>query len=84
MLLLHTAGFGCSFFDETYHRLLVDGVHPSVITATRAASNTPLLFEPGTRWNYGSNIDWAGLVVEAIRGTRLGRVMAERSFGHSV
>ncbi|MEE2060671.1 serine hydrolase domain-containing protein [Rhodococcus artemisiae] len=80
MLLLHTAGFGYSFFDETYHRLLVDGVHPSVITATRAALNTPLLFEPGTRWNYGSNIDWAGLVVEAIRGKRLGKVMAERVF----
>lgn len=80
MLLLHTAGFGYSFFDETYHRLLVDGAHPSVITATRAALNTPLLFEPGTRWNYGSNIDWAGLVVEAIRGKRLGQVMAERVF----
>lgn len=80
MLLLHTAGLGYSFFDDTYHRLSVAGVHPSVITATRAALQTPLLFEPGTRWNYGSNIDWAGLVVEAVRGKRLGDVMTERVF----
>lgn len=80
MLLLHTAGLGYSFFDETYHRLLAEGRYPSVITATRAALNTPLLFDPGTRWNYGSNMDWAGLVVEAIRGKRLGEVMAERVF----
>lgn len=26
----------------------------------------PLLFEPGERWNYGSSMDWAGLVIERI------------------
>ncbi|QBJ95440.1 class A beta-lactamase-related serine hydrolase [Rhodococcus sp. ABRD24] len=80
MLLLHTAGLGYSFFDETYHRLAVEHGQPSVITATRASLETPLLFEPGERWQYGSNIDWAGLVVEAVRGKRLGDVMAERIF----
>lgn len=80
MLLLHTAGFGYAFFDDTYHRLSVDHGQPSVITASRAALTTPLLFEPGTKWNYGTNIDWAGQVVEAIRGKRLGEVMAERVF----
>ncbi|MBJ8348922.1 serine hydrolase [Antrihabitans sp. YC2-6] len=79
MLLLHTAGFGYSFFDETYKRL-ADGGSPSVITATRESLHTPLLFDPGDKWQYGSNLDWAGLVVEAIRGERLGTVMAERIF----
>src|SRR5260370_1868831 len=41
---------------------------------------TPLLFEPGDKWEYGSNIDWAGQVVESIRGKRLGEVMRERIF----
>lgn len=80
MLLLHTAGLGYSFFDETYHRLTVEHGWPSVITGTKAALTTPLLFDPGERWQYGSNIDWAGLVVEAVRGERLGDVMSERIF----
>src|SRR5260221_6403040 len=41
---------------------------------------TPLLFEPGAKWEYGSNIDWAGQVVESIRGKRLGEVMRKRIF----
>lgn len=80
MLLLHTAGFGYPFFDETYHRLAVEHGQPSIITGIRASLETPLLFDPGDRWQYGSNIDWAGLVVEAVRGERLGEVMAERIF----
>jgi methyl acetate hydrolase len=31
-----------------------------VITASKAALRTPLLFDPGEDWEYGSNIDWAG------------------------
>ncbi|MBQ9052645.1 serine hydrolase [Rhodococcus sp. (in: high G+C Gram-positive bacteria)] len=61
-------------------RLLAVYAHPSVITTARAALPTPSLFEPGTQWNYGSNIDWAELVVEAIRGKRLGEIMKEPIF----
>ena len=42
---------------------------------------TPLLFDPGERWEYSRSIDWAGLVVEAIAGARLDAVFAERIFG---
>jgi methyl acetate hydrolase len=42
---------------------------------------TPLLFDPDDKWEYGSNIDWCGQVVEGIRGKRLGEVMKERIFG---
>ncbi|MFQ6398710.1 serine hydrolase domain-containing protein [Nocardia sp. KC 131] len=80
MLMLHTAGFGYEFFDETYSRLAVEHGQPSIITASLAALTTPLLFDPGEKWQYGSNIDWAGRVVEAIRGKRLGEVMTERVF----
>jgi methyl acetate hydrolase len=78
MLLTHTAGFGYDFFNEHYNRLAQDHGQPSVITASHASINTPLLFEPGERWEYGSNIDWAGQVVEGITGKRLGEVMQER------
>ena len=80
MLLLHTAGFGYDFFNEKYNRLATEHGQPSVVTASRASINTPLLFDPGEEWEYGSNIDWAGQVVEGITGKRLGQVMRERIF----
>jgi methyl acetate hydrolase len=79
-LLLHTAGLAYDFFNESYARLAAEQGQPSVITATAAALRTPLLFEPGGEWEYGSNLDWAGQVVEGITGRRLGDVMAERIF----
>ena len=80
MLLLHTAGLGYDIFNEHYLRLAQEHGQPGVTTAFRAALNTPLLFDPGDAWEYGSNIDWAGQVVEAIAGKRLGEVMQERIF----
>ncbi|HJX42732.1 MAG TPA: serine hydrolase domain-containing protein [Geodermatophilus sp.] len=79
-LLTHTAGFGYDFFNEHYSRLADDHGQPSVITASRACLQTPLLFDPGERWEYGSNIDWAGQVVEGVTGERLGDVFAARVF----
>jgi methyl acetate hydrolase len=80
MLMLHTAGLGYDFFNEQYNRLAQEHGQPSVITSSKAALRTPLLFEPGDRWEYGSNIDWAGQVVEGVTGKRLGEVMQERIF----
>ncbi|GAB6987850.1 serine hydrolase domain-containing protein [Nocardioides pyridinolyticus] len=79
-LLTHTAGFGYDFFNETYNRLAEEHGQPSVATASRKALQTPLLFDPGTQWEYGSNIDWAGQVVEGITSKRLGEVCHERIF----
>lgn len=80
MLLTHSAGFGYDFFNETYNRLAEQKGQPSVITASRAALKTPLLFDPGTKWEYGSNIDWVGQVVEQLSGKRLGEVFQKRIF----
>ncbi|TVQ30950.1 MAG: class A beta-lactamase-related serine hydrolase [Geminicoccaceae bacterium] len=80
MLMLHTGGFGYDFFNETYNRLAQEKGQPSVVTASKAALLTPLLFDPGDKWEYGSNIDWCGQVVEGITGKRLGQVFEERIF----
>jgi methyl acetate hydrolase len=80
MLLLHTAGFGYDFFNETYNRLAQEKGQPSVVTSSKAALMTPLLFDPGDRWEYGSNIDWCGQVIEGITGQRLGEVFRTRIF----
>ncbi|GGX67841.1 1,4-butanediol diacrylate esterase [Tateyamaria omphalii] len=79
-LLLHTAGFGYTFFDETYQRLETEHGQIAPVTCTKASLNSPLLFDPGQRWFYGISIDWVGQVIEALRGKRLGDVMAERIF----
>jgi methyl acetate hydrolase len=80
MLMLHTAGLGYDFFNTTYNRLAQEHGQPSVITCSKASMMTPLLFDPGDKWEYGSNIDWCGQVVESIRGKRLGEVFKDRIF----
>ena len=80
MLLLHTAGMGYDFFNQTYVRLAREKGQPGVITASKAALMTPLLFDPGEKWEYGSNLDWCGQVIEAITGRRLGEVFKTRIF----
>jgi methyl acetate hydrolase len=81
MLLTHTAGLAYDFFNDTYLRLATDHGQPSVVTGSRASITTPLLFDPGEQWEYGSNIDWVGQVVEGITGRRLGDVLEERVLG---
>ncbi|WP_348524414.1 serine hydrolase domain-containing protein [Paracoccus sp. R12_2] len=79
-LLLHTAGFGYDFFSKTYNRLAQEKGQPSVITASKASLMTPLQFDPGDKWEYGTNIDWCGQVVEGITDKRLGEVFQSRIF----
>ena len=81
MLMLHTAGLGYDFFNANYNRMAQEHGQLSVITSSKAALMSPLLFDPGERWEYGSNIDWCGQVIEGIRKKRLGEVLKERIFG---
>lgn len=77
-LLTHTAGFAYDFFNDAYTRLANEHAQPWVVDASWQSIQTPLLFDPGEQWEYGSNIDWAGMVVESITGKRLGEVMKSR------
>lgn len=79
-LLLHTAGFGYDFFSEDLIKYGEKRNVPSVATSTVASITSALLFDPGERWEYGCNIDWAGKVVENVTGKRLGEVFRERIF----
>lgn len=79
-LMLHTAGFGYDFFNEDLVRYGEQKDVPSVVSGTMDSLRSVLLFDPGERWEYGSNIDWVGKVVEGARGKRLGEVMRERIF----
>lgn len=76
-LLTHTAGFGYHFFDDDLTRAVAAYDLPDIGSATFDALRTPLLFDPGTQWRYGANIDWAGLVIEAVTGTPLSTTMSQ-------
>jgi CubicO group peptidase (beta-lactamase class C family) len=39
------------------------------------------LFDPGERWDYGINIDWAGKMVEATSGKKLGQYLKDEVLG---
>jgi methyl acetate hydrolase len=61
-LLTHTSGLCYDNWDEKAFRY-----------ASKATPGTvgPLMFEPGSRWQYGQGCDWAGRLVETISGSTL-------------
>jgi methyl acetate hydrolase len=80
-LLTHTAGFGYDTWHEPIKRFAKVTKIVSRGSGKKAALYTPLMFDPGTRWEYGINIDWAGLMIEAVSGQRLGAYLAENVLG---
>lgn len=79
-LLTHTAGFGYEIWNPAIIRYQAARDIPGVTTCQNAALRTPLLFDPGERWDYGINIDWAGKMVETASGQRLGAYMQANIF----
>lgn len=71
-LLTHTAGFTSDIWNVDSARYLKTMNLPRAGSGKKIALSVPLTFEPGTRWEYGINIDWAGQVVAAVSGMRLG------------
>jgi CubicO group peptidase (beta-lactamase class C family) len=79
-LLTHTAGFGYEIWNESIIRYQEVKGLPGVTTCENEALKTPLLFDPGERWDYGINIDWVGKMVEAVSGKKLGNYMKDHIF----
>jgi len=79
-LLTHTAGFGYEIWSQDVAAYQTAKNVPGIISCQNAALTTPLLFDPGDKWYYGINIDWAGKMVEAVSGKRLGAYMQENLF----
>jgi methyl acetate hydrolase len=79
-LLTHTAGFGYDIWSAELTKYEAAKNIPGIISCKNAALHTPLLFDPGDRWFYGINIDWAGKMVEAVSGKRLGTYLQDNLF----
>jgi CubicO group peptidase (beta-lactamase class C family) len=79
-LLTHTAGFGYDIWSPEVGKYMEAHGIPGVISCQDKALTTPLLFDPGDRWFYGINIDFAGKMVEAASGQKLGKYMQDNIF----
>ena len=67
-LLSHTAGFAYGTWDGNLLKYMAQaGPAP----ASTSPPVTPLVFEPGPRWEYGTNLDWTGHLVEVVSGETL-------------
>lgn len=80
-LLTHTAGFVYDIWNGEIGRYMEKRGIPGIISCENVALNLPLVFDPGERWDYGINIDWAGKAVERASGQRLGEYFADHLFG---
>src|SRR5205809_224236 len=64
-LLTHMSGLGYDTWNADIVRYRDATGIPAVGSCQNAALTTPLLAEPGERWEYGISIDWVGKMVEA-------------------
>jgi methyl acetate hydrolase len=79
-LLTHTSGYVYDIWNADMNRYLEVMGLPRAGSGKNIALTTPLAFDPGARWEYGIGIDWAGKMVEAASGMRLGAYVKENIF----
>ena len=70
-MLTHTSGFVYEIFDPDMQRYVASGAVPSMSRGDDGYLNAPLMFDPGTRWEYGISTDWLGKLVEKVSGQTL-------------
>jgi len=87
-LLTHTSGLTYGFHqshavDALYRKAGYEWGSPpglDLAAVCDAYAGLPLLFQPGSEWNYSVSTDVLGRVVEVIAGKPLNEVFAERVF----
>jgi methyl acetate hydrolase len=79
-LMTHTAGFAYGMWNGDMVQYLEKTGTPSVTTCKNDALKTPLMTDPGTRWEYGISIDFVGKAVEAASGKRLDAYLRDHLF----
>jgi methyl acetate hydrolase len=79
-LMTHTAGFAYDMWNGDMVKYLERSGTPGIITCKNDALKTPLMTDPGTRWEYGTNIDFVGKAVEAVSGKRLDAYLRDQLF----
>ena len=76
-LLTHTSGHSYDIWNKQIGEYMKVKNVPGIISCQNAALTSPLVFDPGERWEYGTGIDFAGKMVEAVSGQKLGDYMRD-------
>ena len=79
-LMTHTAGFAYDMWNADLGKYLEKTGTPGIISCQNAALKTPIMTDPGTRWEYGTNIDFVGKAVEAVSGKKLDAYLRDNLF----
>jgi CubicO group peptidase (beta-lactamase class C family) len=88
-LLSHTSGLTYGFHyahpvDALYRRRGYEWTFPpgpDLAACCEEWAGLPLLFQPGSEWNYSVSTDVLGRVIEVVSGQSLDAFLAERVFG---
>ena len=79
-LMTHTAGFAYDMWNGDMVTYLAKTGTPGITSCQNAALKTPLMTDPGTRWEYGTSIDFVGKAVEAVSGSKLDAYLRDQMF----
>jgi methyl acetate hydrolase len=79
--LTHTSGFGYELFNTDLVRWHEVTGTPGLAANGPGLLEAPLVADPGTRWEYGIDLDWAGALIQTVTGQRLGDYFAEHLTG---
>jgi CubicO group peptidase (beta-lactamase class C family) len=86
-LMRHTSGFTYEALGEgpkvkeLYHALGVGARNETCAELVQKLARLPLMYQPGTVWEYGRSIDVLGHILELLSGRPLSAFLAERVFG---
>ncbi|HXT07696.1 MAG TPA: serine hydrolase domain-containing protein [Roseiarcus sp.] len=79
-LLTHTSGCSYEIWNYDMGKVQAALAIPSVTECKNKALALPLVADPGERWEYGVSIDWAGKMIEAVSGLKLGQFLKVNLF----
>ncbi len=79
-LATHTSGLVYEFWNADIPRYMGTTGQPTILSGQLEGLDYPLVFDPGTRWDYGIGIDWLGRVVEEVAGRSIDRFCADEIF----
>ena len=85
-LLRHTSGLpsgaaGANPVKQAYFDARIGNRNDTSAAYLAKLAKMPLLFQPGTTWEYGASVDVLGIIVERVSGMPLDKFIAERITG---
>jgi len=86
-LMRHTSGFTYEALGtgpkvkEMYRDAGIGPQDDSAAAMVEKLARLPLMYQPGTVWEYGRSIDVLGSILELLSGMRLSEFLAKRVFG---